>query len=93
MSLPAILLVVFCYSYSLVLMFDWLLHALPGRSLNPLRRFLFFLAYPTLKSCRGWLSFQWLGFDSRGLVLAFALWMIGRYGVPWLFLLGMTLKG
>jgi uncharacterized protein YggT (Ycf19 family) len=93
MSLMAIFLILFCYGYAFVLMFDWLLHALPGGHLNPFRRFFFSIAYPTLKFSRGWMSFQWSGFDSRGLALAFTLWMIGRYWIPWLMWWGVTLKG
>jgi hypothetical protein len=82
-----------CYGYALILMMEWLVHALPGSSLNPFRRFFFYLGYPFLKIGRGWFSFQWNGFDSRGLGLSLALWMMGRFGVPWLVLWGFTLKG
>ncbi len=93
MNAIAFFLVLLCYGYSLILMMEWLIHALPGSFLNPIRRFFFYLGFPLLKIGRGWFSLQWHGFDSRGLGLAFALWMIGRFGVPWLVIWGFTLKG
>lgn len=93
MNAIAFFLVFLCYGYALALMLEWLFHALPGNFLNLLRRFFFYLGFPLLKIGRDLFSFQWHGFDSRGLGLAFALWMVGRFGVPWLVLWSFTLKG
>ncbi len=89
----ALLLTLFCNVYALVLMMDWLFHSLPGSFLNPVRKLFFYLTLPLLKPCRSWFSFQWNGFDSRGLGLAFILWMLGRFGIPWLCLWGFALRG
>jgi len=93
MSVISFLFVFFCYGFAIVLMMDWFFHALPGGLLNPLRRFFFYLGSSFLETSRGWFSFQWKGIDSRGLGLAFALWMVGRFGVPWLVIWCFTLKG
>ncbi len=93
MSFISFLMVFLCYGYALVMMLEWFSHALPGSFLNSIRRFSFYLCLPLFKVSRGWFSFQWHGFDSRGLGLAFALWIVGRFGVPWLVIWGFSLKG
>lgn len=89
----AYLLIIGLNLASILLVFEWAAHALPGEWLNPVRRTLFNLTFPLLKWNDRFLSIKWGPFHSRGLLLAFIFLMISRYGVPWLIILSYSLRG
>ena len=76
-----------------ILSAEWLVHALPGSALNPLRRLLFRACFPLLKWSESFLLVKWGNFHFRGLLLAVLLLMLERYGVPWLVLLSYSWRG
>lgn len=82
-----------CHLGAFLLVFEWLTHALPGAWLNSLRRGLFEILFPILKFSYRFLSFRLESFDSRGLLAAFLLLAIGHYGVPWMVMIGFTMRG
>lgn len=78
---------------ALLLAFDWLLKIMPGAGLNSARRFLFRACFPVLK-WGGRLFFRGaLSPETGGLWLAVLLAVVSRFGVPWLILLGYSLRG
>lgn len=89
----AYLVALFCNLGALLLVVEWLVHALPGAWLNPLRRGLFEISFPILKFSDRFLSFQMDSFNSRGLLAALLLLAIGHYGVPWLVVYGFSVRG
>jgi hypothetical protein len=78
---------------ALVLFLDWAVHHLPGAAWNPLRRTLFRAVQPFLSWSGRSFSVQWGAFDSRGLFTAILLLAAARWGIPWLILLGHSLRG
>ena len=89
----AYLLAVLCDLGAVLLILEWLLHVLPGGTLNPIRRGLFALTFPLLKWSDRFLSFRWDTFNSRGLLTAVLLLAVSRCAVPWLVLFSYTLRG
>ena len=89
----AYLLAVLCNLDALLLALEWLVHLLPGGSLNPIRRALFRLSYPWLKWNERYLAPQWGSFNSRGLLTAFLLLVVSRYGVPLIVVYSYSLRG
>ena len=89
----AYLLALLCDFGAFLLVLEWLVHLLPGAGLNPVRRALFQLSYPLLKWNERFLVPRWGSFNSRGLLTAFLLLVISRYGVPLIVLYSYSLRG
>jgi hypothetical protein len=88
----AYLLGLLCDLAAFLLVLEWAIHHLPGPGLNFLRRGLFNLLFPFLEWGEKIFPFQWNGFKVRGLLLAALFWVMGACGVPWLVLLGFSLR-
>jgi hypothetical protein len=89
----AYLLLPICQVLAFLLCLEWVLHAVPGAGLNPVRRGLFLSLFPLLSLSERFFSIEIGKFRSRGLLLALSLSIIGRYGVPWLVLASYGLRG
>jgi hypothetical protein len=76
-----------------LLFLEWLVHLLPGAGLNPVRRGLFRISFPLLQWSDRYCAVKWGTLNSRGILLAALLLMVGRYGVPWLILFSFSLRG
>ncbi len=91
-AILAYLSLALCYLGALLLGLEWLAHSLPGAWLNFIRRSLFKLSFPLVAWSEEHLAFEIGAFRSRGLLLAVALVIVGRFGVPWLILASFSLR-
>ena len=82
-----------CDLGALLLIVEWLVHALPGAWLNPVRKGFFELSFPLLQWSDRFLSFRLDSFNARGLLTALLLLAVGFCGIPWLVVLGYSLRG
>ena len=82
-----------CNLGAFLLIVEWLVHTLPGAWLNPLRRGLFGICFPLLKWSDRLLSFRLDSFNVRGLLTALFLLTLSFCGIPWLVVLGYSLRG
>ena len=89
----AYLLTLLCDLGALLLFLEWLVHALPGGWLNSVRKGLFEASFPLLKWSDNFLSLRCGTFNSRGLVTALLLLILGRCAIPWLVFFSYTLRG
>ncbi len=88
----AYFLAILCNLGTFLLMLEWLVHLLPGAGLNPIRRGLFRASFPFLQWCDRYFAVKWGSFNSRGLLLAFLFFVLGRYGVPCLILFSFSFR-
>lgn len=77
----------------LLLVLEWLVHTIPGASLNPLRRSLFRMTFPFQKLSDSLLPTAIGPMTVRGLWMAFGFWALTKGLVPWVIWAGFALKG
>lgn len=81
------------YAVVFLLSLEWLVHSLPGAGLNPLRRTLFQVAYPILRTSDRYFPLSFGNWNARGLLVAVVLWVLAKGLIPWVVWAGYTLKG
>ncbi len=86
-------LALLCNAAALFLTLEWLVHLLPGAGLNPVRRTLFLISFPFLKFSDRFFTIKNGSFNARGLLTAFLLILIARYGASLLVLFSYSLRG
>ncbi|HET9868872.1 MAG TPA: hypothetical protein VFR02_00025 [bacterium] len=92
LDMTAYLLTLLLHLAALLVALDWLFHRLPGAGLHPLRRALFRLLFPL----RRWGDSLGLRRDNMDFTPVFLIALmlgVGRFGLPWLALLGFSLRG
>jgi hypothetical protein len=82
-----------CNLVALFLALEWLAHLIPGAWLNPVRRMLFLVSLPFLKFSDRFFTIKSGSFNARGLLTAFLLMLVARYGTPLLVLLSFSMRG
>lgn len=92
-SILAYLLMFVLNVAALLLILEWLVHLLPGSGWNRARRFFFQLSYPFFRYGTDYFPFRLGNLEFRGLLIAFFLLALSRFGMPWLVLLGYNLRG
>jgi uncharacterized protein YggT (Ycf19 family) len=81
------------YAFVFLLALEWLVHSLPGVGLNPLRKMLFQVAYPILRTGDRYFPLSLGNWNGRGLLLALVLWVLAKGLIPWVVWAGFALKG
>ena len=82
-----------CDVVAFFLALEWLVHLLPGAGLNPVRRALFLTVFPFLKFSDRFFTIKNGSFNARGLLTAFLLILIARYGASLLVLFSYSMRG
>jgi hypothetical protein len=78
---------------ALVLVLECLSFNLSGSQWNGIRRGFFTLTYPLLSWSEKGFSIRLGNFNSRGLLMALLIFMVGYLGLPWLVILSYSLRG
>lgn len=81
------------YVIVFLLALEWLVHTLPGAGLNPLRKMLFQVAYPILRTSDRHFPLSFGNWNARGLLAAVVLWVLAKGSIPWVVWAGFALKG
>ncbi|HXL73101.1 MAG TPA: hypothetical protein VN963_05685 [bacterium] len=89
----AYLLMVLLDLMALFLILEWFFYFMPGAPLNGIRKVFFYLTYPLLGWSDRFFSIRLGLFNSRGLLTALLLLVIGYLGMPWLILFSYSLRG
>ena len=85
------LLTLFLHLTALLIALEWISHQIPGAGFNSTRKVLFKVTYPFLKLGALW-GLRRAGFDWTPAVMIVFILMVSRLGLPWIALLGFSLR-